>query len=589
MAKLETVDQITEAIDKVREAETPLYDRMEADYGLFRGEKFRVKSGYEAFTDNSAQTLAGKVIDTLGKGKLSLNIPVDTQKKPKRRDESNTERFILGCLDAADLRLKRLWMPTLQELIVWYAVVRGWIVINPLIYKKKGKEDTVVEINVWDRRWVRFKRGPNGPKWVAHERIMKGKDVSEEYDWDGPDTDSITVINFFDDEMNCIIIDKEFHKEPTDHDCNGVPVIIRPVGATPLIISDEHEDTIKDVGESVFADDRNLFEVSNILKTAQLNMVRKGQEGIWKAKSLDGKWLPELDPRPTVTQEVAVSVARGEDFERVEPLKMPEDTMPMIGMTDALIQRGGLPSSTFGELGFPLSGLALDTLRYGMGSVIDRRVKAVESAYEDIAWVLLQQFSGGGLKPVDLRVRKENDKTEIVTIAPKQVKQHLFEAKLDIKFPQDEMQKWMMARIAREGKDTPSGPLLPDQKINEDILRIADIDLLEDMKREEWAKNLPHVQLTRVIASLLNRGEEEEAFFVLLELQRIQMQMMQSMGGGMGGANPKGSQPLDRGDRGGANMGGVGPEAMPAEAMGVPPQVIEMQRLAQMGLLGPGG
>ncbi len=359
------------------------------------------------------------------------------------------------------------------------------------------------------------------------------------------------------------------------------------MGATPLIVSGgECEDTVKDWGESVYADNRNLYGIANVLNSAMLNMVIKGQEGIWKVRSLDGHFTLELDHRPDQSVEIPVSTARGEDFEQVEQLSMPKDTMVLSSTVEMLKQRGGLSGVSYGELGFPLSGLALDTLRYGMGSVIDRRVRAVEVIYEDIAWILLQQFTKGGLKPVDLRVRKENDKTELVTFAPKQIKMHLFEAKLDIKFPQDEMQKWMMARIAREGKDKPGGPMLSDLTIQEEILHLPDVDLEEDKKREEWAKNLPQVQLLRVIASLLERGEEEEAFHVWLELQRMQQQMMAQQMGGQGGANPQGSQPLDRGDRGGVNMGGVPPEAMPAEAMGVPPQD---QMLAQLGLFGPGG
>ena len=292
-----------------------------------------------------------------------------------------------------------------------------------------------------------------------------------------------------------------------------------------------------------------------------------------------------------------------------------------MSMVSGEIQRGALPYSVYGQLDFQLSGYAINTLKQGVESIIQPRLQAMERAYKSIFHMLSHQYASGSFEAVEVSGQDRERMYFSAEITPEIVKKGGDpEIKLVSQLPQDDMARFSQAQIAREGET----PLLPDIFIRDMILGMQDTDQIEDMLREQSAERaLPEAQLWTILKSLEERGRPDLARFYFGELMKIvndkqmqmqqQQQQMQQMmqpppppqpqGPPMG---PPGMPPeMMMAPQGGP---GLPPEVMPNAAMGVPPPVptppmgpmvppgtprpgamSEEERMARLGLVGPGG
>jgi len=158
--------------------------------------------------------------------------------------------------------------------------------------------------------------------------------------------------------------------------------------------------------------------------------------------------------------------------------------------------------------------------------------------------------------------------------------------KLVGQLPQDDMTRFSMAQIAREGPT----PLLSDRAIRDRILALQDADQMEDAINEQMAeKMLPEAQLWTLLRSAQRQGRDDLVEFYLGELRNVLMQkrkIAEQMaapppappppdpllaGGGIPpmGPPPMGPPPMAPPMNGGPP--GLPPEVMPEAMMGVPP------------------
>ena len=257
-----------------------------------------------------------------------------------------------------------------------------------------------------------------------------------------------------------------------------------------------------------------------------------------------------------------------------------------------------------------------------MESILSPRIDALENAYRQIFMMLSEQYASGSFEAVEVSGMGKDRTYFSQEITPDIVKRGGDpEVKMVSQLPQDDMSKFSQAQIAREGET----PLLPDIFIRDMILGMQDADQIEDTLREQSAERaLPEAQLWTILQSLENRGRPDLARFYMGELMKIvndkQMQMQQQQMQMMQAAMPQPPQPpmgqpgmMPQGvppEMMMAPQGGPGlpPQVMPNAAMGVPPPtptppmgpmvppgtprpgaLSEGERLARMGLIGPGG
>jgi hypothetical protein len=621
MARLKPED-IIDKVDAHYEGTNTLRDRMDRDHKLYKLESYDAGDGYKSYTSNSPQTYADKVVSWLTAADLIVRIPPNGNPRNSRDINNDKERFIIGALRAADDALVRKLVPTLKSQIAWYITLRGWYAGRALLVKnKEGK--TSIDITPWDPMHTHWGVGSEGLSWACY-RIKKTRDeIEAQYDVHLGDSriddDGVMVYDYYDSEYNTVAIPGRFIKRRTPHGLEGrVPIFIGPVGSTPLVQSLEWssiEDTLADYGESVFKSTRELYENHNFMMSVMLELTARSRKQGLKVRSRDGTKTLDEDPYQEGTE---ISLGQGEDVEPLGLLELSRETGAFMGLVSGEMQRGSIPHTVYGEIPFQLSGFAINTLRQGVESVLVPRVMAMERAYVQIANLLCDQYQSGSFEVMELTGQDNNRMYFSEEITPSRIKDGGDpEIKLVTRLPQDDMSRYGMAQIAREGQT----PLLPDLWIRDNILGIQDADQVEDAVKEQIAeRTLPEAGIWSLYQASVKQGRQDLAELYFGELVAMlftkAQQMAQTMGGAMGpppGTPSPAPGTTPPGVAGPPPMAGgpppmPPPQVMPPAMAGVPPPVPvpqpvspvapgqprpgaqgDEERLRRIGLAGPRG
>ena len=337
---------------------------------------------------------------------------------------------------------------------------------------------------------------------------------------------------------------------------------------------------------------------------------RSRKQGL-KIVSRDGTKTLEEDPYKEGTE---VALAQGEDVQPLGLMEVARETGAFMGLVSGEMQRGAIPHSMYGELPFQLSGFAINTLKQGVETVLSPRVIALEQAYSQLARLLCDQYSSGAFSAMELSGRDNNRMYFSEKITPKTVKDGGdIEIVVMPRLPQDDMSKYSMAQIAREGPT----PLMPDLWIRDNVLGIQDADQIEDTIKEQIAeRTLPEAGLWSLYQAAMRQGREDLAQFYAGELTAMLLGKAKMLADNLGGGAPPGRSPgaAPPMPPGAPPMQPGGPPPMPPPGVmppamaGVPPPMptppagpvgppgmprpgaqSDAERLRRMGLVGPGG
>jgi hypothetical protein len=291
---------------------------------------------------------------------------------------------------------------------------------------------------------------------------------------------------------------------------------------------------------------------------------------------------------------------------------MSRESGAFMGLVAGEMQRGSLPHTVYGELQFQLSGFAINTLRQGVESVLVPRVQAMERAYVQMANLLCDQYQSDSFQAMELSGQDNNRMYFSEEITPSKIREGGDpEIKVIARLPEDDMSRYGMAQIAREG---PS-PLLPDLWIRDNILGIQDADQVEDAVKEQIAeRTLPEAGIWSLYQASMKQGREDLAELYFGELVSMLFAKAKQMSDTLGGGGAGGPPGTPSSGPGGVPIGPappppmMSPEVMPPAMAGVPPPMpvpqggpvvppgqprpgaqSEGERLRRMGLAGPGG
>ena len=609
------VEDIISLVDSHYDATEPLRSRMDADHNLYRLSPFDAGDGYQSYTSNEPQTYADKIISWLAGSDMIVRIPPAGNPRNSREVNNDKERFIIGALKSANERLMKRLQPCLQDQLSWYTTLRGWYAGRALLVKRDDS-DTFIDITPWDPMHTYWGTDGDGLSWACYKVKKTRHEIESQYNvklgTERMDEDGIEVYDFYDREDNYVAIPHRYIKKRTAHGGTGVPVFLGPVGANPLIQSLEWssiEDTVEDYGESVFKSTRELYEKHNFMMSTMLELTARSRKQGIVITSRDGQKTLEEDPYKEGTE---ISLAQGEDVKPLGLLEVARETGVYMGMVSGELQRGSIPHSVYGELQFQLSGFAINTLRQGVESVLGPRIEALEHAYMQICNLLCDQYSSGAFTAMELSGRDNNRMYFSETITPQRVKEGgSIEISIVARLPQDDMSKYSMAQIAREGPT----PLMPDLWIRDNILGVQDADQTDDAIKEQIAeRTLPEAGLWSLYQAAMKQGRDDLAQFYLGELMAVMLSkakmLSESLGGGVPpapsagalppmppGAPPPGGPPgVPPGVAPPAMMSGMPPPApTPQAGPNVPPgqprpgAQSDATRLGNIGLVGPGG
>jgi hypothetical protein len=581
----------------------PLRSRMEDDHALYRLDPYDAGEGYQSYTSNEPQTFADKVIGWVTGADMTVRIPHDGADEELREKNDMKERFLIGILRAADDRLCSLMGPSLREQLAWYSVMRGWYAGRALL-AKRSNGDTYVDITPWDPLHTYWGVGPDGLDWACYKMIKSRDQIYAQYnvkvDWTTPyNGEGSVVYDFYDTSMNTIIIhngdsnnpQNRIVKKQTPHGASVVPVFLGPVGANPLVVglnSTVIKDTVADLGESVFRSTRELYPKHNLMMSTMLELTARSRRQGIIVRSRDGTKTLDEDPYLEGSE---ISLAQNENVEPLGLLEMARESGAFMGIVSGELQRGSLPHSVYGELPFQLSGYAINTLRQGVDTVVGKYLRAIEKAYRMIFNIVSDQYASGAYEAIQVSGMDRNRTYFSQEITPDVIEgTGAPEVHLVGQLPQDDMTKFSMAQIAREGPT----PLLSDRAIRDRILAIQDADQMDDAIKEQLAeKMLPEATLWSMLQAAERQGRGDLVDFylgeltsLLLEKRRILQERMGALappppGPDMMGGMPGGMPPPPGGPMGGPPGGPMGgpmggppglpPEVMPNAMMGGPP------------------
>jgi len=590
---------------------------MDADHKLYRLESYDAGDGYQSYTSNEPQTYADKIIAWMASADVIIRIPPSGNPRNLRETNNDKERFLIGALRSANERLTRKLLPDLKSQLAWYISLRGWYAGRALLVKK-DEDTTYVDVTPWDPMHTFWGTDSDGLSWACYKTKKTKAEIESQYNVRlgdmREDEDGIEVYDFYDREDNVVVIPHRIIKKRTKHGSNEVPVFIGPVGANPLIQSLEWssiEDTVENYGESVFKGTRDIYEQHNFMMSVMLELTARSRKQGLKIVSRDGTKTLEEDPYKEGTE---VALAQGEDVQPLGLMEVARETGAFMGLVSGEMQRGAIPHSMYGELPFQLSGFAINTLKQGVETVLSPRVIALEQAYSQLARLLCDQYSSGAFSAMELSGRDNNRMYFSEKITPKTVKDGGdIEIVVMPRLPQDDMSKYSMAQIAREGPT----PLMPDLWIRDNVLGIQDADQIEDTIKEQIAeRTLPEAGLWSLYQAAMRQGREDLAQFYAGELTAMLLGKAKMLADNLGGGAPLGPSPgaAPPMPPGAPPMQPGGPPPMPPPGVmppamaGVPPPMptppagpvgppgmprpgaqSDAERLRRMGLVGPGG
>ena len=611
-------EDIIGMVDAHYDATDTLRQRMDRDHQLYRLEAYDAGDGYQSYTSNAPQTYADKVISWMTGAEVIVRIPPNGNPRNSREVNNDKERFLIGALKSADERLCMKLVPPLKDQLAWYITLRGWYAGRAMLTKGTDSR-THVDITPWDPMHTYWGTDSEGLAWACYKVKKTAAEIETQYnvrlDTGTNEPEGIEVYDFYDREDNFVAIPHRFIKRRTRHGGNSVPVFLGPVGANPLVQSLEWssiEDTVEDYGESVYKSTRELYDKHNFMMSVMLELTARSRKQGLKILSRDGTKVLEEDPYKEGTE---ISLAQGEDIEPLGLLEMARESGAYMGLVSGELQRGSLPHSVYGELQFQLSGFAINTLKQGVETVLVPRVAALEKAYVQICNQLSDQYVSGRFESMELSGQDNNRMYFSEEITPDRLEDAGDpEIKISPRLPQDDMSKYGMAQIAREGPT----PLLPDLWIRDNILGIQDADQIDDAVKEQIAeRTLPEAGLWSLYQASMKQGREDLAQLYFGELVTMLLSKAKAISDNLTGAPPGPPTSPAAGPGGAPPMGGpVGPSAgplpppnmMPPAMAGVPPPVPtpqagpvvppgqprpgavgDQERLRRIGLVGPRG
>ena len=531
-------EDIVRLVDAHYTATEPLRQRMQDDHSLYRLDPYDAGEGYQSYTSNEPHNYAQKVIGWIAGAEMTVRIPHD-QADPELRERNDMkERFLIGITKAADERLCRMMMPNIRDQLAWYASLRGWYAGRAILAKRKDGT-TYVDITPWDPMHTYWSVGADGLEWACY-KVPKTRDqilsqYGVEIDWDTQYTaDGIDVYDFYDKEMNTIIIHSGDTENPmirvikkqTKHGADQVPVFLGPIGSNPYIVAltnTNMDDTIADVGEAVFNSTRELYDKHNLMMSTMLELTARSRRQGLIVRSRDGSKTLDEDPYLEGSE---IALSQNENVEPLGLLEVAKETGAFMSLVSGEMQRGAIPYSVYGDVPFQLSGFAINTLRQGVETVISKYLRGVEKAYEMIFNLISDQYAGGAFKSLELSGMDKNRVYFTETIEPNMLKNTGSPmVNLVGQLPQDEMTRYSMAQIAREGQT----PLLSDRAIRDRILAIQDADQMQDSINEQMAERmLPEAALWTLLQAAERQGREDLVNFYVGELSNVLMQKRQA-------------------------------------------------------------
>lgn len=561
--------EVSKTIDRYFRNEEPLFNRMHKDY-----EKYWTLEDWEpdlddqvmpedAYTTNQPRVLAQKIIAFIAETEMVVRVPNDDAPKDQEERNKLTESISIGMLSNVDRRMRRNGDPRIQRQMAWHSVVRGRYVIARAFLRKRPNGETFEDILPIDPAQFVFQPGEEEPVWAAHRRQMSRGEIRDTYQGfkigEGDDDDEVEeVFDYYVRQDNPqaepnsddvfqrhpyiykmgTLINEQWARPLFDLFTLSFPVIITPVGSDPHLaprdqeIASKYNNMIADFGESIFAENRHVWDKINRSASYIVDMVSKASDPPVQVSSTDGTKELEEGWNEKGAQ-VNTAVADGQDVKLMVTPDMNRSASVLLEFLQRDAIAGGIPPQGFGILDKPLSAVALRQLGNNLEHRVLPRMEAVQLCIEGCLEVLVAQYETGAFEPITVSGKRfDRHRFSNKVIEPDEIFGHdALTVSLELVLPEDETIRWNVANMAMAPTVT-GEPLTSLEYVREHILNIQDPKLLSDQNREILTRQTsPVLGLLDQYRSVVLDGDPMAAAAILdqIRLMTLQMEVQGSM------------------------------------------------------------
>tara|TARA_R100000808_G_scaffold18710_1_gene40925 strand:- start:20801 stop:22843 length:2043 start_codon:yes stop_codon:yes gene_type:complete len=555
-------------IKKIRryfQNEKAIFDRMEEDH-----DKYWALEEYlppeddnilpeDWYTTNQPKVLAQKIIAFIAETEMVIRVPNDNAPKDQEERNKATEQLGIGMLGNVDRRKRRNGEPRVQRQMAFHSVVRGRYVAARAFLRKRENGDTYEDILPIDPAQLVFQAGEEEPIWAAH-RIQKSRaEVRDELpnfkfpnETEDDGDEEVEVFDYFvrEDNPNFNINSNfSFDAHPYIYQMGTIindtwarplrniftlhfPIIISPVDSQPKLTPpsdrsvEKHSRYIAGFGESIFAENRQVWDMMNRTASTIIDMVGKSSDPGKKVYSSDGTKEIEEGSNEQGAQ-IRLSVGDQQDVQLMET----PDVNRSAGFLLELLQRdivgGGLPPQAFGLLDKPLSAVALRQLGNNLEHRVLPRMEAVQLCIEGCLEVLIAQYETGAFDPITVSGQRfDRHRFSNQEVTPEEIFGHdAVTVSLELVLPEDETIRWNVANMAMQPTVT-GEPLTSLEYVREHILKIQDPKLLGDQNREVLTRQTsPVLNLLDQYRAAVRDGDTMAATAIFDQIRLMTMQL----------------------------------------------------------------
>jgi len=441
------------------------------------------------------------------------------------KDATTIETFLQALYRAIDKRLQQRFMGDLHSFLVEQICIRGIIACR--FYLREVGEEFIPDVLLCDSRYILFDTDTDGLTWAAYKTQRTKEQIYNEY---GLETGSATstVTDMWDKALELVFIEETLAKSQA-HNLGYVPFVIQ---FSPLGSGLQDAGGLRYKAESIYSDCRELYKDLNKLGTVLNTLNIMSFFGAMQYESAAGT-AAQRPARPPYGKRVVIPVEKGGGYKAMPINDIKASSRLLYSLIYNAIQRGSLPAVEYGNLGFPLSALAISKLTEAKDARFQPRLKALEAFYEMAGRMLIRQYTDLKLN-VELETKgisKKYSYTQLAAAGDYNIKYSLTPVSAG-------------QNIANYSIGNAALTFLSEDTVRRDILKVESPEVEEQKRLSELANRMvPELSLYRMAKAKLEQGEELEAKIIA---HKLGLTLRQLKGGKTPPATPQQAEPIPR-------------------------------------------
>ncbi len=449
-------------------------------------------------TLNRPAVYAANIIAAMGSTSEQRMVETDD----KNLDTTEVEAFQNYAFTTANYRLRRQGKTQINPFTDTQLCIRGGAAA--LCVFQMVDDELIADIVPWDKRFVTYEIGIDGIDWAGYKVMMAKDDIAGQSWAKDKDftiaTHGAEILDAWHTEGHEVwVAGKKVHEE--EHAFGFTPVAIEtvPLGYGTILLG---KDRIKNEGESIFFLIRGVIpelnRLASIMQTMNLKSVRPpvAQKIAGKAKAKKYEDVMGIGSNTAMEPADSISPISFGDAQRSATLAL--------GLLDDAIGEGSLSSADLGRIGSPpASGIRAIIAGENRDQIIQPRLEAKALLNESLTWMFTKQVIqiGGS---VELGTPGHKRTFQVSKIDGEYETTYKYTAQSPI----TDAGRYSLAAAA--------GNMVSEKYKATHILQLEDPD--GDQRQKDWEKAgriNPIVEQRRIIKSLIEMGEEEEAKLIL--------------------------------------------------------------------------